>query len=75
MLVDSLAQLFECHAIVDVQLHGGEPGSRQRRYVFSSAGAGPDVVTGLFKGIGQGAANAAGTSGNQRNGHGAVLVQ
>jgi hypothetical protein len=74
-LVDSLTQLFKCRAIVDVQLHGGKPGRRQSRHVFSPAGAGPDLVTGTFKGIGQGAANAAGTSGNQRNGHGAVLVQ
>jgi hypothetical protein len=75
LLVDALAQVFECHAVVDVQLHGGETGSGQRRYVFSLASAGPDIVSGIFENIGEGAANAAGTTGNQRNGHGAVLVQ
>ena len=75
LLVDPFAQLFECRAIVDVQLHGNKTGSGQRCDIFSLAGTGPDGITSRFEGIGQGAADATGTSGNQRNGHGAVLVQ
>ncbi|MCY1423953.1 hypothetical protein D9M71_396810 [compost metagenome] len=75
LLVDAFAQLFECLAIVDVQLHGDKTGRGQRCDIFSLAGAGPDFVASSLERIGKGAANAAGTSGNQRNGHGAVLVQ
>ena len=56
-------------------LDGGEPGSGDGRDIFGFARSGPDFVAGGFECIGEGAANAAGATGNQRNGHGAFLVQ
>ncbi|MNE64356.1 hypothetical protein D3C80_1597640 [compost metagenome] len=64
LLVDALAQLFEGRTVIDVQLHGGEAGRRQCHHVLGLARTGPDLETGRFEGIGQGAADAAGTTGD-----------
>jgi RND family efflux transporter MFP subunit len=75
LLVDPLAKLFQRSAVIDIELNGGEPGRCEHRHIFGLARSRPDFETRAFERIGEGAADAAGTTGNQRNGHGAFLVQ
>ena len=65
-------QMRQCLRVVHVQLYGVEPCRRQSRHILRFAGAGPHVMPGRLEGIGQGAANTAGTTADQ-NTHGNIL--
>ncbi|MNP86248.1 hypothetical protein D3C76_1863690 [compost metagenome] len=65
--------MLQALGVVDVKLPGGETGAGQVFNVFGFTGGGPNVVAGIAKGFGQGAADAAGTTGDQDGGHGAGL--
>jgi hypothetical protein len=74
--LQAFGQLTQGQAIVDVQLYGAKAGGAQGGQVFGFARSGPDLITGLLEYLGQGATNAAGTSGDQCDGldHAGILV-
>jgi len=64
-----LGQTGQGLAVVHIQLPGAEAGGVQALDILSFAGGSPDVVAGIAEGVGQGAADAAGTTGDQDGGH------
>ncbi|SPO57406.1 protein of unknown function [Pseudomonas sp. JV551A1] len=55
-------------------MSGSEAGGVQLLDILRFAGGGPDMVAGISEGVGQGAADAAGTTGDQDGGHGWGLL-
>ncbi|MCY1461159.1 hypothetical protein D9M71_787860 [compost metagenome] len=72
--LDFFAQALQGLGIIDVQLAPLEAGRFQPCDVFGFAGRGPDLVAGALEAVGQGAADAAGTTGDEDEGHEANLM-
>jgi hypothetical protein len=74
LFTQASCQLLQRLAVVDVELHGMQPGLFERREVTVLARRGPDRVAARLEGVGQGAADAAGAACDQNAGlrHGGV---
>ncbi|MNT25045.1 hypothetical protein D3C72_1605490 [compost metagenome] len=71
---DFRTQALQGLGVVDVQLSSGKAGRLQARYIFGFTRCGPDLMAGLFETVGQGAANTAGTTCDEDDGHGRSFV-
>jgi hypothetical protein len=67
-------QLLHRRLVVDVQQHTAEAGLAEGGDVFVTAGGGPDLIAGGLEGLGEGAADAAGASGDEGDGLGHGLA-
>ncbi|VVM58710.1 hypothetical protein PS623_01144 [Pseudomonas fluorescens] len=65
-----ICEACQLGTVIDVQLSRGKARCSQLGNGFGLARGGPDLMTGITKGIGKGAADAAGATGNQDCGHG-----
>src|SRR5690606_9657758 len=64
-LAKSLDQRLDGLAVVEIQGRRNESGGAERGQVHGLAGGGPHLIAAGLKGIGQGATDAAGTTGDQ----------
>ncbi|MNJ48312.1 hypothetical protein D3C77_435020 [compost metagenome] len=67
--LDFRAQGLQRLGIVDVQLAPGEAGGLQGCHIVGFTRCGPDLIAGMFETVCKCAADAAGTTGDEDDGH------